>query len=148
MITWLSRQEKVSSFDSYLNDGNTTSRQLPPKLVKSIPKYPNYPNRILPLIQEKHKAPDFIHSLKIFINKLSPKPLPQQQLIDTGLPFTKVDVYNMFRFSPTSISDDDTTEKDVVKALPISSKLPHGRFDTVVVIINDEAESTGLIGNI
>ena len=57
-------------------------------------------------------------------------------------------MYNMFCFSPTSISDDDTTEKDVVKALLISSKFSYGRFDTVVVIINDKAESTGLIGNI
>ena len=51
----------------------------------------------------------------------------------------------MFRFHPEALQDEGS-EDDVVKALPVSSKDPFGRFDTVVVLVSDEAESTGLKG--
>jgi len=51
----------------------------------------------------------------------------------------------MFRFHPTAIHDDEE-EKDTVKAIPCSSKVPNGRFDTVIAITGDDAESTGLAG--
>ncbi|KAF8204518.1 hypothetical protein BJ912DRAFT_1017925 [Pholiota molesta] len=57
----------------------------------------------------------------------------------------KVDVYNTFRFHLASINDEEP-EIDAVNAIPISSKYPHGRFDTVVAIVKQDAESTGLIG--
>ena len=53
----------------------------------------------------------------------------------------------MFRFHPEEIQDDEE-EKDIVKAIPMSARLRHGHFDTVVVITKDEAESTGLHGGI
>jgi hypothetical protein len=51
----------------------------------------------------------------------------------------------MFCFHPKSIHDGNE-EDDIVKAIPKSTHLSSGRFDTVVVITKDDAESTGLAG--
>lgn len=51
----------------------------------------------------------------------------------------------MFRFHPQGIQDDEE-ESDLVRAFPRSRENPKGRFDTVIAIINDTAESTGLEG--
>ena len=61
------------------------------------------------------------------------------------LPFKHLDVYNMFRFHPEGIQDDEE-EKDLVKAFPRSAEHPDGHFDTVIVMVGKEAESTGLAG--
>ena len=54
----------------------------------------------------------------------------------------------MFHFHPKYIHDVEREEEenDVVKAIPKSTQLSFGRFDTVVVITKDDAESTGLAG--
>ncbi|KAF8876593.1 hypothetical protein CPB84DRAFT_1817663 [Gymnopilus junonius] len=52
---------------------------------------------------------------------------------------------NMFRFCPEALQDGEE-EKDIVKAVPRSKGFPHGRFDTVIVLATDEAESHGLTG--
>jgi hypothetical protein len=39
---------------------------------------------------------------------------------------------------------DEIEESDVVKAIPISSKLPSGHFDPVVVLQTNDAEATGM----
>jgi hypothetical protein len=41
---------------------------------------------------------------------------------------------------------DKEEESDVVKAIPISSKLPSGHFDPVVVLQTDDAEATRMTG--
>lgn len=146
MITWLSHQEKIASFESQLQDGHHKS--IPAKSLKSIPKYPNFPNRTISLVQEKHKAPNLNHYLKVFINNLSPQPLSQRQLNDSSLPFTKISTYNIFRFHPSSLDDEDTAERDSIKAIPVSRQFPQGRFDTAVVIVDKNAESTGLEGKV
>jgi hypothetical protein len=51
----------------------------------------------------------------------------------------------MFRFRLDPLQDGDE-EKDFVKAMPPSKQLPHGRFNPVIVMVSDEAESTGLTG--
>jgi hypothetical protein len=61
------------------------------------------------------------------------------------LPFKHLDVFNQFKFHPIRLQDDDE-ERDVVKAIPVSKRLPSGRFDTVIVLKTDDAESTGLAG--
>ena len=101
---------------------------------------------MLSLIQDKHKAPNLINSLKIFINGLQSQPLSQRDLAEVGLPFSRLDVYNMLHITPTSLNDDNAAEKDTIKAFPVSPQNPFGRFDTVIVMVNDKAESTGLIG--
>jgi hypothetical protein len=155
MICWLSRQEKISWFETHLSAKMppTPTEPVPSSIIGkppiSIAKSPNFPNRPISLIEEKHNASDFSHYLKHFLNAFAPSPASGCRLeaLHT-LSFTKVNVYNMFRFHPKSIHDVDGEgdEDDVVKALPKSSRLPFGRFDTVVVITKDEAESTGLAG--
>jgi len=73
------------------------------------------------------------------------KPIQNRWLDESNLPFNQVDVYNMFRFHPEGINDSEE-ENDLVKAIPQSLQNPDGRFDTVVVIVGNEAESTGLAG--
>ncbi|PPQ84929.1 hypothetical protein CVT24_000245 [Panaeolus cyanescens] len=115
----------------------------------SISKHPAYPNTKLPVVEKLHGTQNFIHCLKIFINRYLPRnqQLSERRLGEFRLPFTKVDVYNLFRFHPSPINDSETGI-DVVRAMRKSSQYPHGRFDTVIAIIGDEAESTGLQGNI
>ncbi|KAF8958698.1 hypothetical protein BDZ97DRAFT_1591405, partial [Flammula alnicola] len=155
MIRWLSRQEKIASFETHQkqsqsrekDNSETLSQQ---SLVKkkpsiSIAKFPNFPNRNLSLIEDKHQAPDFTYYLKVYLNAFATKPVQPRFLNESTLPFTKVDVYNMFRFHPEGVHDNEE-EKDLVKALPRSAKNPRGRFDTVIAIVKDEAESTGVAG--
>ena len=61
------------------------------------------------------------------------------------LPFSKLDVFHQFKFSPHALQDEEE-ESDVVKAIPISSKLPSGHFDPVVVLQTDDAEATRMTG--
>jgi Plavaka transposase len=155
MIRWLSRQEKIASFEVHLPQPQVTgndARTLPKrssmkKSPISIAKHPSFPNRQLSLIEEKHHAPDFTYHLKVFLSKLLSKPIQNRHADDIPLPFTKVDVYNMFRFHPEGIQDNDE-ENDLVKALPRSAQNPHSRFDTVIAIVDDEAESTGVVGEL
>ena len=158
MIRWLSRHEKISWFESHLSTKIPPTTKAPTKPAAgsipgkppiSIAKSPNFPNRPISLIEEKHNAPDFLHYLKHFLNAFAPSPISGRRLeaLHT-LPFTKVNAYNMFCFHPKSIHDVNAEgeEDDIVKAIPKSRQLPFGRFDTVVVITKDDAESTGLAG--
>ena len=118
--------------------------------LKSLPKNPNYPGRDILFIQDKYNASDFEFYLKQYLNRFMENPLGQRQterLDRTPLSFKKVDVYNMFRFCPEELQDDEE-EKDLVKAVAKSAQLPQGRFDTVVVLVNEDRESTGLTGEL
>jgi hypothetical protein len=156
MIRWLSRQEKVTSFEFHQKslqelqgniDSETVLQQQPTtnKAKISIAKHPTFPRRQLSLIEERHNAPDFSFYLKAFLNTLSTNKVSTQHLDQSKLPFQHVNVYNMFRFHPQGIQDDEE-ESDLVRAFPRSRENPKGRFDTVIAIINDTAESTGLEG--
>jgi Plavaka transposase len=160
MIRWLSRQEKVTSFEFHQKnlqdrqadiDSETVLQQptTKKKAQISIAKHPNFPRRQISLIEDRHKAPDFSYYLKAFLNEFTAKKLSTQHLDQSKLPFQHVNTYNMFRFHPQSIQDElEGEESDLVRALPPSgsSENPRGRFDTVIAIINDTAESTGLEG--
>jgi hypothetical protein len=152
MIRWLSRQEKITSFEFHQKNllqhqisGSEITSQRMKRSPISIAKYPNFPNRQLSLIEDRHRAPDFTYYLKIFLMAFTTKKIQHQLLDESDLPFKHVDVYNMFRFHPEGIQDTDE-ENDLVKALPRSPQNPDGHFDTVIVIVGDEAESTGLAG--
>jgi hypothetical protein len=158
MIQWLSRQEKVTIFDFHqsnqqqpqANIDSDLETLLPQPLTKkkariSIAKHPNFPKRQLSLIEDRHNAPDFSYYLKVFLNDFTTEKVSSRHLDQSKLPFQHVNVYNMFRFHPQGIQDDEE-ESDLVKALPLSAQNPHGRFDTVIAIINNTAESTGLDG--
>ena len=102
MIRWLSRQEKITTFEIYQKNlikqldselaskGSTVKSRLS---VISIPKYPNYLRHRLSLIEERHQAPDFTYYLKVF---LMTKDMNRHSLDNNDLPFGHVDVYNMF----------------------------------------------------
>ncbi|PPQ97258.1 hypothetical protein CVT26_000650 [Gymnopilus dilepis] len=153
MVRWLSRREKIAAFEVHQNLARTQTLGQTPTTQKatvpiSLPKHPNIPGRDISVVQDKHDAPDFEFYLKQYLNKFTDNPLGPRQLdrLDrTPLTFRKVDIYNMFRFHPEELQDDEE-EKDLVKAIAKSAKLPHGRFDTVVVLVDEEAESTGLAG--
>lgn len=57
------------------------------------------------------------------------------------LPFQWIDIYHSFKFSPERL-EEGLDPKDIVKASPLNS----GRFDTVIVLTGDAAESVSLIG--
>jgi Plavaka transposase/uncharacterized protein DUF6830 len=160
MIRWLSRQEKVTSFESYqknlqqphenIDIDIDSETVLPQPLTKtkagvSIAKHPNFPRRPLSLIEDKHNAPDFSYYLKVFLNEFTTNKVSNRHLDQSKLPFQHVNVYNMFRFHRQGIQDEEE-ESDLVRALPRSPQNPRGRFDTVIAIINNTAESTGLDG--
>ncbi|CAA7267308.1 unnamed protein product [Cyclocybe aegerita] len=147
MIRWLARQEKVAGFESLLKSAGTPIAPVKPRnqRPKTIAKYPNFPGCSLSDVQQKHHAPSFDHHLRIYLNAKSPDRLSARNLTDTALPFSKVNVYNMFHFAPSSLHDDDD-EKDVIKAIGSSSNMPNGRFDTVVVIVSETAHATGIKG--
>lgn len=159
MITWLSRQEKVVAFGKYLKLPQPASPlseepPLPPpapvhqRLSFTIAKYPNHPNKSIDRISASHASPMFSQHLKEYINTFLPRGVrtTATRAQTFPLPFNKLDVFYQFKFHPSSLQDDDTEENDIVKAIPISRKTPHGRFDPVVVLKGDNAESTGLEG--
>jgi hypothetical protein len=142
MITWLSRQEKITAFRITL-----TNMQEPktPKIIKSIAKHPHYRNRSIPVIENLHQAPEFGRHLKQFLNTFITSSTSSRMLDQTNLPpLFSLDVFKLFRFNLESLQDGE--DVDLVRAIPVSKSLPNGRFDTVVVIDGDEAEATGLAG--
>ncbi|PPQ73776.1 hypothetical protein CVT26_011510, partial [Gymnopilus dilepis] len=149
MIRWLSRREKIAGFEAFqtLSHGSRAITPAPQKKasVLKMAKVPHYPGRDFPYIKETHDAPDFEFYLKQYLNRFTDKPVVQRLLDQIPLSFTKVNVYKMFRFHPEAMQDDEV-EEDLVKAIPRSAALPHGHFDTVIVLVNDKAESIGVAG--
>ncbi|KAH9913037.1 uncharacterized protein B0H18DRAFT_888938 [Fomitopsis serialis] len=113
-----------------------------PQMVKWISR------REKMMLYELHCAPGFTTALATFINDLQPSELRlnRREFARTWLPFDRVDVYHKFRFSPCELSDG-REEIDVVKCIPGSiAKGRKSRFDTVIVLENEQAESTGVQG--
>ncbi|KAF8911452.1 hypothetical protein CPB84DRAFT_1812314 [Gymnopilus junonius] len=54
--------------------------------------------------------------------------------------------FHLKKYLNTFLDPSPLCEKDIVRAMPKSAKLPNGHFDTVVVMTTDEAESHGLAG--
>jgi hypothetical protein len=156
MIRWLSRQEKIAAFhrhvaatpvNAYATGSPPSASSIPRKPPISIAKNPSHEHSPLKVVEDLHCALDFTHYLKVFMNKITNSSLRPSQLDQANLPFTRVNVYDCFRFHPESIQDEEV-DKDIVKAIRTSKRLPQGRFDTVVVMVNEEAESTALKGRI
>ena len=142
MVTWLSRQEKVTSFHINLTP---TIQIKSKKIIKSIAKHPSYPNRSISVIENLHQAPEFNRHLKQFLNTFLDSPTSTRSLNQTNLPdLFSLDVFKIFRFNPETLNEEE--DIDLVRAIPKSQSLPHGHFDTVVVIDGDEAQATGLAG--
>ena len=149
MISWLSRQEKIDSFESYLSSSKTEDLNEPnyEPVAGSVylAKFPNYSSKSISNISRSHHAPAFEHHLKEYLNTFLTHRTSNQRANLFPLPFNRLDVYNQFKFSPFGLQDEEE-ERDIVKAIPISRHLPSGRFDTVIVLKTDNAKSTGLAG--
>ncbi|CAA7267864.1 unnamed protein product [Cyclocybe aegerita] len=165
MIRWLSQQEKISQLATYISAYFSVPHPTPSppsspgansddlhevESTITIAKEPNFKNRALSQIEVIHNAPNFSYHLKQYLggllvaNSSAPR-MSAARTAQFSLPFTKVSTYNMFCFQPEGIQDDKE-EHDIIWAIPQSKGYPHGRYDTAVVLVNDEAQSTGLAG--
>ena len=112
---------------------------------------PAEPRKSLGRILVSHAAPGFISQLKLLLNSFLP---PTQQIsklnaLQGVLPFTAVDVWHQYKFSPANLFDDDADGlRQTVKAVPICKTTLIPRFDTVIVIDTDEAEATAVRGEL
>ncbi|KAE9389273.1 hypothetical protein BT96DRAFT_960073 [Gymnopus androsaceus JB14] len=148
MVKWLSRQEKIASYDFYRSwldesESNDAGRQL------ILAKYPAESKKSLAQILISHAAPGFLAHLKLFLNAFLPlgRRVPDQLALAGTLPFTQLDVWHRYKFSPSNLFDDDLDGiHETVKAIPVSRRSHIPRFDTLIVMVGDDAQSTALDG--
>lgn len=170
MITWLSRQEKISAFQNYLSgseekeldsgameidsdsipvptaSSSSSSSSSNPGGQITIAKYPPSPKKLITAIEETHKAPFFSFYLKEFLNKFldSDHRTSNRRAQDYPLPFERLDVFHQFKFKVAAQNENNTD--DTVKAIPTSKDNLRGRFDTVIFLNSAKAESISLTG--
>ncbi|KAF5343781.1 hypothetical protein D9757_014804 [Collybiopsis confluens] len=171
MIKWLSRQEKICAYDFYkswvdstedkqaglhevvsstsddYDEENVVKHNVPllvanlqnPRLITSneiqLTKYPHEPRKSIHHIIVSHKATE------------NQRAQTAAQLLEADLPFTSLDVWHHYKFTPINLFDDSSdVPKETIKSTPLSRKTSVTRFDTVIVLDSDEAESTAVIG--
>jgi len=154
MIAWMTRQEKMWSFQTYIDslDGSLSESTVEAedtyapatKPSISIAKHPHKKSKPLSAIELYHDAPGFSYHVKDFLNNLTPHPGTRSIVSNSRLPFQHLEVFHHFRFSPSALHDD-SIETDAVKAIPRTLSSP-GRFDTVVVLRSGAANTTGTEG--
>ncbi|KAJ3718820.1 hypothetical protein C8R42DRAFT_697268 [Lentinula raphanica] len=148
MTKWLSRQENVQTFNKELSwileqqrlhhfQKQTNSTTIFTSVSSAtttlwLPKEPTAPCKALSAIELGHGVPSFSSNLKRYLAMLNPGSSRAQ---------VKASFLYSFKFSPETL-DDDYSIKDVVKATPLKG----GRFDTVVVLTGDSAETTSFSG--
>ena len=167
MVKWLERREKVAMFetlrerlaeelDHHAADGESASdsnqdshtRQCP-KAGILLPKHPSVRQQSILSIVKKHDAPGFSKALNSYVyNMKLGRPLTSREAAEASsyLPFSHLDVFHGFKFMTIPLSDG-ALEHDSVKAKPAIGTQP-ARFDTVVVLQDDDAEATGLQGKL
>ena len=114
-------------------------------------KYPTEPKKSLAQIVISHAAPGFLTHLKLFLNTLLPlgHRVPDRQALTGTLPFTHLDVWHQYKFSPSNLFDDEFEGiQETVKAIPVSRHSHIPRFDTVIVMVGNDAQSTALDGSV
>lgn len=159
MVQWLSRQEKVAMFETYLEHYESVEdiefesiagSPAGPQAGISLSKRPSVPNQSLLDIQSKHHCPSFSLQLIIYLNQLldAGQRIPRSGLANAQLPFNKLPVWHAFKLGRDALGNDvdPKEELDAIKARPKRGKEGIERFDPVVVAYSDEAESTGLHG--
>ncbi|KIK34128.1 hypothetical protein CY34DRAFT_98527 [Suillus luteus UH-Slu-Lm8-n1] len=153
MIAWLTRREKVASFQSYLqmtmedeDEEFSHSRFQDQRII--LPKRPHQIHCHIADIMLDHSCNGFKKDLIFYLNTQADQPYSRAQLRDIDLPLSHLDIYHGFKFCLDSLGNDvdfDYEELDTVKAKPpMGGKA--GRFDTVVVMDGSNCESTGLQG--
>ncbi|KAI0726113.1 hypothetical protein C8Q72DRAFT_784365 [Fomitopsis betulina] len=122
MTKWLERREKIAMFESL-------SRQS------------------IHAIANRHCAPGFTKALNqhVYSMKLGrPLTSQEQENASSYLPFSRIDTFHTLKFTTIPLTDNQP-ECDVVKARPRIGSEP-ARFDTVVVLHDDNTEATGVQG--
>jgi hypothetical protein len=130
---------------------STSSKSLSNQMLTNIhmAKHPHERQKSLSRIAQSHDAPGFISALKLYMNSQLPKTQQAKKAtaLQASLPFTSLDVWHQFKFIPINLFDDDSdVPKEIVKAVPSSKKSLVPQYDTVIVLVSNEAESTAVIG--
>ncbi|KAF9038795.1 hypothetical protein BDZ89DRAFT_945691 [Hymenopellis radicata] len=156
MTTWVLRKKNVHAFKRYTT---WVQQQLQPKTSASLPTAPSAP----PAVRSGHRQEILLPRHPSIVNKLIRRIATQHHIPHfathpacisdcSGARCSRRCSSNLFYSSiygarrllffqvRTRRLGDDFEVRDVVKASPQDG----GRFDTVVVITGDEAESTGL----
>ncbi|KAF9059480.1 hypothetical protein BDP27DRAFT_1385796 [Rhodocollybia butyracea] len=122
MTQWLSRQEKILSFDFYRNWIDSTSTNQGAQ-KNDITLKLDVAKLGLNAIANSHNAPGFILALKLYISSLLPKEgqVTKAEALSIGcLPFTLLNVWHHSKFTPVNLFDDAS---DVPKEIPYSASV-------------------------
>lgn len=114
-----------------------------------LSKHPTEPKKGLARILISHAAPGFLAHLKLYLNSLLPPPqqVSKHHAMQGILPFTNLDIWHQYKFFPSNLFDDSSDSiQEIIKAVPIHQKSHIPRFDTVIILHSDEAESTAVQG--
>ncbi|KAE9384380.1 hypothetical protein BT96DRAFT_1008138 [Gymnopus androsaceus JB14] len=108
-----------------------------------LPKVPTSPNKLITTVQNTHHVPLFSQHLKAYIEMLKQAATCHsfEFALTQHFPFQQIDIYHSFKFSPEQL-EEGLDPKDIVKASPLNGV----RFDTVIVLTGDAAESVSSIG--
>lgn len=156
MTKWLTRQEKVTMFESYLhcytNENDLEAEDLASLPSKSgiglnISQHPSTWNQSLTSIQSHHNCPSLSQHLHVYLNSLMPpgQSIPQAQVSHANLPFDSLDIWHTCKFGLDVLGNDIDGQEgiDAVKSKP---ERGGGRFDVVAVANTLVARATGLEG--
>ncbi|KIY68642.1 hypothetical protein CYLTODRAFT_350969, partial [Cylindrobasidium torrendii FP15055 ss-10] len=161
MTEWVNRQERVWTFERYLDWASSTPSTppsgedvvvRPPSAATKafqdilLPKNPTLPLRHISVTAHNHCIPNLSERLCEYLNTIEVDHAtpPQKPFVHRVLPFDRINVYHSFKLSRESLDSDDTRELDWVKATPANG----GRYDTVIVLTGDDAEVAGLQGKL
>jgi hypothetical protein len=115
---------------------------------KTLSKFPSSKEKLVSKIQKEHDAPHLPDALKLYLNKLLHIPDSSRMLGYRTLPICRLDTWHQFKLDPVKVDAVDNSESpaiQTIRACPSNHGRP-SRFDTVIVLKSDEAESTGLQG--
>ncbi|KAF5381819.1 hypothetical protein D9757_008321 [Collybiopsis confluens] len=120
------------------------------QLYIQIAKHPHEPKKSLGQIHESHNAPGFISTLKLYLSTylLKGQQAKKTEILQTSLPFTSVNVWHQFKFTPPSLLyDDSDLSRETVKAIPSTKRTSATRYDTVIVKVDhDKADCATVKG--
>ncbi|KAI0720653.1 hypothetical protein C8Q72DRAFT_878104 [Fomitopsis betulina] len=174
MTKWLEQREKIAMFESLClllrtsdadadadedadEDADTWTPSIstptsappppPPKTGLFLPKHPSSARQSIHAIANRHCAPGFTKALNqhVYLMKLGrPLTSQEQENASSYLPFSRIDTFHTLKFTTIPLTNNQP-ECDIVKARPRIGSEP-ARFDTVVVLHDDNTEATGVQG--
>jgi hypothetical protein len=153
MTAWINRHEKILLHERYLTiaraaltaqrmapEEQITDTSLPAHQTIFLPKHPPAPNSTLDWVATTFKLPDFRENLRHFLSHFQDR-TPKE---DYATPFSKIDVFYSFKLSIESLDTEGASDTNTVKATPLAQ----GRYDTVVVLTDNDAQNIGIQGTV